>query len=345
MSTEKQNTESVELAPYTLRSWIKAFVLGIFIGLAVIVPGVSGSTVAIMFGLYAAMLYAIGNILKDFKRCVKFLVPIGIGAIIGFAAGFLLVQLLLEKYIFVVICLFVGLMIGASPALLKEIKGEKMSGARIALMALGVLVPLGIGALSVYLDPPALAEVENGASEAFASFPWYMFVLYVPLGFVMAATQLIPGLSATAILMAFGQFKPIMDSVHLDYILENPAFIALMLCLVGGFAVGMIVISRGFSKLLAWRRAETFCFVIGLSFGSIASMFLNPDIVQVYYNWSNTEFPILEFLLGIELLIAGLMISGLLTRYGLIHESDSNKKSGGAKEQAENEKGETNDET
>ena len=342
MSSETQNTE---LKPYTLRSWIKAFVLGIFIGLAVIVPGVSGSTVAIMFGLYAAMLYAIGNILKDFKRCVKFLVPIGIGAIIGFAAGFLLVQLLLEKYIFVVICLFVGLMIGASPALLKEIKGEKMSGARIALMALGVLVPLGIGALSVYLDPPVLAEVENGASEAFASFPWYMFVLYVPLGFVIAATQLIPGLSATAILMAFGQFKPIMDSVHLDYILENPAFIALMLCLVGGFAVGMIVISRGFSKLLAWRRAETFCFVIGLSFGSIASMFLNPDIVQVYYNWSNTEFPILEFLLGIELLIAGLMISGLLTRYGLIHESDSNKESGDANEQAENEKGETNDET
>ena len=341
MSSETQNTE---LKPYTLRTWIKAFVLGLFIGLAVIVPGVSGSTVAIMFGLYASMLYAIGNILKDFKRCVKFLIPIGIGAAIGFAVGFLLVQLLLEKYIFVVICLFVGLMIGASPALVNEIKGEKMSGARIALMALGVLVPLAIGALSVYLDPPTLVEVEGGASEAFTSFPWYRFVLYVPLGVIIAATQLIPGLSATAILMAFGQFKPIMDSVHLDYILENPAFIALMLCMVGGFAVGLIVISRAFSKLLAWRRAGTFCFVIGLSFGSIASMFLNPDIVQVYYNWSNTEFPILEFLLGIELLIAGLIISGLLTRYGLIHENKTDENTDGANEQAENEKGETNDE-
>ena len=64
--------EKAEIKPYTLRTWIKAFILGIFIGLAVIVPGVSGSTVAIMFGLYAAMLYAIGNIFGDFKKCFKF---------------------------------------------------------------------------------------------------------------------------------------------------------------------------------------------------------------------------------------------------------------------------------
>ena len=321
MSTEIKNTE---LKPYTPRTWLKAFILGLFIGLAVIVPGVSGSTVAIMFGLYASMLYAIGNIFKDFKRCVKFLIPIGIGAVIGFAAGFLLVQLLLEKYIFVVICLFVGLMIGASPALLNEIKGEKISGVRILLMIIGVLVPLAIGALSVYLDPPALMEGE-GASQAFTAFPWYLFLLYIPLGMLVSATQLVPGLSATAILMALGQFKPIMDSVHLDYILANPAFIALMLCMVGGFGVGLIVISKIFSKLLSWRKTGTFCFVIGLSFGSIGSMFLNPDIVQVYFNWGHGGFSATELVVGIALLAVGLTGSALLTRYGLIHESDSDK--------------------
>ena len=342
MSKEKTKTE---LKPYTLRTWIKAFVLGLFIGLAVIVPGVSGSTVAIMFGLYASMLYAIGNILGDFKNCFKFLIPIGIGAAIGFAAGFLLVQLLLEKYIFVVICLFVGLMIGASPALLNEIKGEKITPLRVVLIILGILIPLGIGALSVLLDPPARVEVE-GASEAFTSFPWYKFLLYFPLGMVVATTQLVPGLSATAILMAFGQFKPIMDSVHLDYILANPAFIGLMLCMVGGFAVGLILISRIFSKLLAWRKAGTFCFVIGLSFGSIASMFLNPDIVQVYFNWGHGSFSIAEFLLGLGLLAIGLVGSALLTKYGLIHESDENKKTDSKDNKTNNssEKGETNNE-
>jgi uncharacterized membrane protein len=212
-------------------------------------------------------------------------------------------------------------MIGASPALLNEIKGESISGIRILLMVIGVIIPLGIGALSVYLDPPALIEVE-GASEAFTSFPWYLFLLYVPLGVLISATQLIPGLSATAIMMALGQFKPIMDSVHLDYILANPAFIALMLCLVGGFGIGLIIISKAFSKLLAWRRAATFYFVIGLSFGSIASMFLNPDIVQVYFNWGHGGFSVIELIVGIILLGVGLTGSALLTRYGLIHESN-----------------------
>ena len=324
MSKENKSEASVELKRYGLKGWIKAFVLGIFIGLAVIVPGVSGSTVAIMFGLYASMLYAIGNIIGDFKRCIKFLVPIGIGAVIGFGGGFLLVQLLLEKYIFVVICLFVGLMLGASPALLNEIKGERISGVRILLMIIGVIIPLGVGALSVVLDPPVLTEVE-GASQAFGEIPWYMFLAYIPLGFLVAATQLIPGLSATAILMALGQFKPIMDSVHLDYILSHPAFIGLMLCLVCGFAVGLIVISKIFSRLIAWKRVATFSFVVGLSFGSIASMFLNPDIVQVYFNWGHGGFSIIELLVGIVLLAVGLVGSTLLTRYGLIHENNENK--------------------
>ena len=334
MSKEKEGVHSVELPRYDLRTWIKAFILGLFIGLAVIIPGVSGSTVAIMFGLYAALLYAIGNILEDFRRCVKFLIPIGIGVVIGFGAGFLLIQLLLEKYIFVIVCLFVGLMIGASPALLREIKGERASIIRIILMIIGVLIPLAIGAsgaITFLLDPTVS---EEGASQAFTAFPWYLFVLYVPLGILVSATQLIPGLSATAIMMSFGQFKPIMDSVHLDYILENPAFIGLMLCLGGGFVIGLIIVSKLFSKIIAWRRAATFYFVVGLSFGSIGSMFFNSDMAEVYYSWGNGGFSTVELIIGIVLLAAGLIGSLLLTKYELIHDSNKN----------DNIKGEKNDE-
>ena len=324
MSKEKESVHSVELPRYDLRTWIKAFILGLFIGLAVIIPGVSGSTVAIMFGLYAALLYAIGNILEDFRRCVKFLIPIGIGVVIGFGVGFLLIQLLLEKYIFIVVCLFVGLMIGASPALLREIKGERASIIRIILMIIGVLIPLAIGASGAitFLLEPTVSE--EGASQAFTAFPWYLFVLYVPLGILVSATQLIPGLSATAIMMSFGQFKPIMDSVHLDYILENPAFIGLMLCLGGGFVIGLIIVSKLFSKIIVWRRAATFYFVVGLSFGSIGSMFFNSDMAEVYYSWGNGGFSAVELIIGIVLLAAGLIGSLLLTKYELIHDSNKN---------------------
>ncbi len=316
----KKEKGSFVFPKYDTKGFIKALILGVFIGLAVIVPGISGSTVAIMFGLYAALLYSIANIFGDFKRCFKFLIPIGIGVVVGFAAGFLLVQLLLEKYMFVVICLFVGLMIGASPALINELRGEKANVKRVVLMILGLAIPIAIGALSVYLDPPKLlVDVSEGVSQAFTEFPPYLFIAYVPLGVLVAATQLIPGLSATAILMAFGQFKPIMDSVHLDYILENPLFILLMLCMVGGFAAGLVIISKIFSKLIEKHRGTTFFFVIGLSFGSIVSMFINPDIVQVYYDWGHIGFKGGEFAVGIVLLVIGFILSWLVTRYELKH--------------------------
>ena len=311
------------LPKHDLKGWIKAFILGLFIGLAIIVPGVSGSTVAIMFGLYAALLYAIGNILGDFKKCFIFLVPIGIGAVFGFVAGFLLVQVLFEKYMFVVICFFVGLMLGASPTLIKEIKGERANVKRVVLMMVGVLIPIAIATISILTNPPTLlGSVDIGESAAFKSFPPYLFVLYIPLGVLIAATQLIPGLSATAIMMAFGQFGPIMDSMHLDYILENPLFIALIGCLMVGALVGLVIISKIFSKLIEKYKATTFFFVIGLSFGSIASMFFNSDTAQIYFDWYHGSFSGAEFALGIALLVLGVVGSGLLAKYELIHDGN-----------------------
>ena len=127
----------------------KAGVLGFFIGLAVIVPGVSGSTVAIIFKLYHKLLYALGNIVRKFKRCVKFLIPIAIGLVIGFVLGFLAIQRLIDISPFTVIGLFAGLMLGAFPAVLDEVKGEKKSPLRLALFAVGLLIPVAIALISV----------------------------------------------------------------------------------------------------------------------------------------------------------------------------------------------------
>ena len=62
----------IALIEYNKKTWRKSALLGFIIGLAVIVPGISGSTVAIIFKLYDQFIYAIGNLLKDFKRCFTF---------------------------------------------------------------------------------------------------------------------------------------------------------------------------------------------------------------------------------------------------------------------------------
>lgn len=305
-------TETVDLQS---KSRLLAFVLGIFIGLAVIVPGVSGSTIAIIFGLYTALLYAIGNIFNDFKRCVLFLLPLVLGAAVGFLAGFIVIQKVFGKYLFQIVCLFVGLMAGALPAVTKEIKGAKLTPTRGFFFPLGVLIPIAIGVLSIMLT-------RGGEStETFVDFPWWRFVVYFPLGFVVSATQIIPGLSATAILMAVGQFGPILNSLHLDYILENPAVLGLYASIGLGFLAGLVLISRVFSKVLEKHKTTAFFLVSGLSVGSIVSMFINPDVTEVYAEWAaGNGNAVLSIVVGAILLAVGFTASFLLTRYELKHE-------------------------
>lgn len=321
VETNKGEGKPCPLKKHTPQSFAAALVLGVVIGLAVIIPGVSGSTVAIMFGMYAALLYAIGNILNDFKRCLAYLLPIGIGAVIGFAGGFFVIQKFFSDYMFIIVCLFAGLMCGAVPALTAELSGEKRSLPRIGLSVIGFLIPLGVSALSIALSQGSVSV----GSDSFTSFPWYLFLIYIPLGMVVSGTQIIPGLSATAILMACGQFKPILNSLHLDYIMKKPAVIGLYLCIGGGFLVGIVLISRGFSAIIARHRAPAFFLVVGLSLGSIASMFLNPDTWSVYLGWGAGEPMLPDLAIGIVLLAVGFAASLALTRYELKKNKDGER--------------------
>ena len=300
------------------KSRLLTFILGIFIGLAVIVPGVSGSTIAIIFGLYTAMLYAMGNIFNDFKRCVVFLIPLALGAVIGFLVGFIVIQKIFGKYLFQVVCLFVGLMIGALPAITREIKGQKLSAPRAVLFPLGLIIPIAIGILSIILT----GNADASDTATFTSFPIWRYILYLPLGFIVSITQIVPGLSATAILMAFGQFGPILNSVSVSYILDNPQVLGLYAALGVGFIAGIVLISRLFSAILAKHKVTAFFMITGMSIGSIISMFINPDVYEVYTAWSaGNGDPILSIVIGVVLLAVGFALSLLLTRYELKHNN------------------------
>ena len=316
MSKEKKAVQDIDcpIKPHTAKSWVAALILGVFIGLAVIVPGVSGSTIAIIFGLYTGMLYALGNIFNDFKRCLKFLIPIGVGVVVGFVAGFLVIQKVFDLYLFQIICLFVGLMIGAVPALTREIKGAKITPLRAILFAVGVIIPLAIGAISIMLS-------SGGESTAtYTDFPISRVIAYLPLGFVVSVTQIVPGLSATAILMAFGQFRPILNSLHREFIFENPQVLLLYAALGIGFLAGIVCVSRLFSAILSKHKITAFFMVIGLSFGSIASMFLNTDVYAVYTEWmTSNSVPWGTVAIAAVLLVVGYIGSLALTKYELSH--------------------------
>lgn len=279
---------------------LKSGVLGFFIGLAVIVPGVSGSAVAIIFRLYEKLLFAFGNILKKFGKCLKFLLPVAVGGVIGFVGGFFGVKKLIDILPFAIVALFAGLMLGAYPAVTDEVSGQKKTPARIVLFVAGLLIPVAASLVSVFVTAGA-RTLENLSV-------WH-YILFLLLGFAVAITQLVPGLSATALLMIFGYFKAIMDSVSLTYWQSNPQVFIVYACLAVGFLVGLVSVSKFMSTLLERHRVDSFFCICGLSLGAAVTMFFNPDIYVVYLGWAGNGVKVWELVLGIVLFFGGLFAS------------------------------------
>lgn len=299
------SNEEIDLSYKNKTEVTKGGILGLFIGLAVIVPGVSGSAVAIIFKMYEKLLYAIGNLFKKFKKCIKFLLPILIGVLVGFVLGFFGVRSLLNIIPFLVICLFAGLMFGAYPAITDQIKGTKLNAKYILLFIIGLAIPILVSCVSVFSDI---------TQHSLSNLKFYHYILFAIIGFLVAITQLVPGLSATALLMSFGYFTPLMNSVSLTNFKENPTIFLVYLCLIIGFIIGLFVVSKGLNKILNRYKTPTFYCIAGLSLGSIVTMFFNPEIMEIYVGWSDGGM-VLDISMGVLVFIIGIVISYLFVRF------------------------------
>lgn len=288
----------------------KGGVLGAFIGLAIIVPGVSGSVVAIILRLYEKLLYALGNILKEFKKCVKFLLPIVLGAVVGLAVGFLGVKALLSVLPFAIVALFAGLMLGAFPAVTDQLKGEKVTFPRALLFAIGFLVPIAVSALSIFVTDGGLPT---------EGLKFYHYIIFALVGFAISITQLAPGLSATAFLMILGCYQKIIDSISVTYWQTNPQIFILYACLIVGFLIGLVTVSKGLSVLFEKKHAPSFFTVAGLSLGSTVAMFFNSEIMETYNSWGKSGVPVWQIILGVALFAVGVFCAYMFVRYERKH--------------------------
>lgn len=293
------------LIAYNKKTWCKSALLGFFVGLAVIVPGISGSTVAIIFKLYDAFLYAVSNLFKQFRRCFFFLLPIAIGIVIGLAAGFFTVQKALEYIPFAIVGGFAGLMCGAFPAVTDELKGAERTPKRVALFLAGVAIPLAAAICSVVLS--------GGAGKDFSA--WWRIALCVPVGAIVGLTQVVPGLSASAILMSIGYFTPLVESVHVTYWKANPIIFLTYAALGVGFLIGIFFSSGALTRAFEKARHTAYSMIVGLSLGSIIAMFCNVEIFAVYKAWAKSGVVWKDFWLGVALFAAGAAIAYLLVRY------------------------------
>ena len=161
---------------------------GALIGLGAVLPGISGGVLCVVFGIYKPIMELLSNPFKNFKTHVPRLIPVIIGAAIGFLGIANLLAFFLEKYPDTSVCLFVGLIVGMLPSLFREAgeKGRSTGSFVSMIIAMAVIFLLlgGLNAASVVITP---------------NFAWYLFC-----GFCLALSVIAPGMSFSTLLMPPG---------------------------------------------------------------------------------------------------------------------------------------------
>lgn len=183
--------------------FLKDMCKGAVIGIANVIPGVSGGTMAVSMGIYDKLIHCITHLFKEFKKSILFLLPIILGGAIAIVAGSFGLEFLFAKYPVPTNLLFVGLILGGLPAVTKKVKGNKFKvGHGIAfLLFFGLVVAMA-----------ALGDTEGSAADL--SFNVLNVCKLFLVGMIASATMVIPGVSGSMVLLLIGYYHPILAHIN-----------------------------------------------------------------------------------------------------------------------------------
>lgn len=280
----------------------KAFVLflkGFVMGIANIIPGVSGGTLALIMGIYEDFIGAISHFFSNFKKNILFLLPVAFGMGAAILSMSSVISYSYKHVPIATTLFFVGLVIGGLPLLtnkLKNSKGNKKS-------VLNYVVFIMTFSLVIFM---ALADtIFKGLGEvSFTNLSALKLFLLLLVGIIAAGTMVIPGVSGSLVLMLLGYYYPIIDTikdfVHMHNLVTN--FIVLGTFGVG-ILVGIVLISKLFEYLFKKQETKTYFGVLGFIYASIIAI-----PYSALHNVS-IKFNITEVALSIILFIGGLVIA------------------------------------
>lgn len=278
---------------------IKGFVMGI----ANIIPGVSGGTLALTLGIYEDFIGAISHFFSRLKENIKFLLPIFIGMGLSILTMSNVISTCFDKFPIPTTLFFMGLVIGGIPMLVSKVKDSKekkqISSYVIALITFSIVMLM---AFADQIFGSGIGEV------SFQNMNILSYILLFVVGVIAAATMVIPGVSGSLVLMLLGYYLPIINVVkeltHFKNILSN--------ILIAGFfgigiLVGIVLISKLIEYLLEKYEKKTYFGVLGFI---IASVIAIP--VSVYHELGSITFSIPQILIGIIFLVLGIGIGNKL---------------------------------
>lgn len=277
---------------------IKSILKGIVIGIANIIPGVSGGTMMVSMGIYDKLIHCITHLFSEFKKSVKFLFPIAVGMMIAVVGSSFALKEMFARIPIQTNLLFVGLILGGLPAIWKNVKGKSVKIGHIAAALVFFALVAGLAALG-----------DTEGSMADLSFSIGNVLILFVVGVITSATMVIPGVSGSMVLMLMGFYAPVLAAVtdfvtalvHLDMngILSGCGVLI-------PFGIGVVVGIFGIAKLveIVFEKFPLYAYwaIIGLIVAS-------PVAILLMNLTAFSQITIISALTGVIALAAGFVIA------------------------------------
>ena len=252
------------------------FIKGVVIGLALVIPGLSASTFAVVTGLYDGIILAANNLRKEFKKSLFFLMPIGLGAAIGILVSVsAIIQLMyafpLQSYAF-----FVGLVLGSIPTIHHKIKNGLQTKSNYIFAAAGFIIIVMMGFIVPSEEVIAIVAIDSAGD----------FIAILTAGIIACFLLAIPGVSGALILILLGQFGTVYGAVSnfaemLFMLLRGQegaielglASIAIVLTFFVGAIIGLAAAAKIIGYLIERYEIKVYFAVMGLVLGAVVTLF------------------------------------------------------------------------
>lgn len=275
---------------------IRMILKGVVIGVANIIPGVSGGTMAVSMGIYDKIIHAATHLFSEFRKSMAVLIPIIIGAALGIIALARIIEMMFAKAPFQTNLLFIGLIVGGLPAIAHKVTGKSIRGSHILAFLVFFLLVTGLA---------LLGEQEGAAADL--SFNVINVVKLFGVGIVASATMVIPGVSGSMMLMLMGYYNPILSEINqfidnlMDFNVSGLFEGCLILVPFGiGVVIGIFAIAKIIEIIFENFVEHAYWAIIGLIVASpIAILLLN--------KFGKITF--ITIITGIIALIVGVIIS------------------------------------
>ena len=270
---------------------MKQILQGMVVGIANIIPGVSGGTMMVAMGLYDRLIHAITHLKSEFKESMKLLIPIFAGAGIAIIALSRLFEFLLATWPIPTNFAFCGLIAGSLPFIFKKVKGHKVTVSKI----IPFLIFFGVVILMALLG-------ETGGASADVSLGFVNVLKLFGVGVVAAATMVVPGVSGSMMLMLLGYYDTILKAIN-DFVDALVKFdmggLATGVGILAPFGIGVVIGIFLIAKLIEFifSKAEIHAY-----YGIIGLILASPIAILMKTDWSG--FSVL--MIGISILTFGL---------------------------------------